>query len=137
MQCVNRILKDNQLSGTLNLSNGLSSSLQLLDLQNNDITELRLGNQNLKFDLRQVPLFMILKIFLLFLYLKVFARTQSSKNRVFFSENLFDVFADWLETKFVLKMEPLNRVTAKRPKSFPHMKHQKIVVQLHLVVTIR
>ncbi|XP_058767808.1 probable leucine-rich repeat receptor-like protein kinase At5g49770 isoform X2 [Vicia villosa] len=46
------ILKDNQLSGTLNLSTGYRRSLQLIDLQNNGITELKLGNQKLNFDLR-------------------------------------------------------------------------------------
>ncbi|CAI8592002.1 unnamed protein product [Vicia faba] len=48
------ILKDNQLSGTLNLSSGYRRSRQLIDLQNNGITELELGNQKLNFDLRQL-----------------------------------------------------------------------------------
>ncbi|RHN72012.1 putative leucine-rich repeat domain, L domain-containing protein [Medicago truncatula] len=46
------ILKDNKLSGTLNLSSGYRSSLQLIDLQNNGITDLVMGNQKLNFDLR-------------------------------------------------------------------------------------
>ncbi|PNX95750.1 putative LRR receptor-like protein kinase [Trifolium pratense] len=46
------ILKDNQLSGTLNLSNGFTKTLQLIDLQNNDLTVLELGSQELDFDLR-------------------------------------------------------------------------------------
>ncbi|KAJ1402116.1 Serine/threonine-protein kinase, active site [Sesbania bispinosa] len=46
------ILKDNKLSGTLNLSNGYSNSLQLIDLENNDITDLKPRNQKFTFDLR-------------------------------------------------------------------------------------
>ncbi|XP_058767809.1 leucine-rich repeat receptor protein kinase HPCA1-like [Vicia villosa] len=46
------ILKDNQLSGTLNLSTGYRRSLQLIDLQNNGVTELEMGSQKLNFDLR-------------------------------------------------------------------------------------
>lgn len=46
------ILKDNKLNGTLDLSSGYRSSLQLIDLQNNLITLLVLGNQKLNFDLR-------------------------------------------------------------------------------------
>ncbi|KAL5062077.1 hypothetical protein RYX36_023814 [Vicia faba] len=46
------ILKDNQLSGTLNLSGGYRRSLQLIDFQNNGITELEFGNQMLNFNLR-------------------------------------------------------------------------------------
>jgi len=52
LKCANRILKDNQFSGTLDLSSGYRSSLQLIDLQNNLITNLVMGNQKLNFDLR-------------------------------------------------------------------------------------
>ncbi|KAK7306601.1 hypothetical protein VNO77_44550 [Canavalia gladiata] len=46
------ILGDNQLSGTLNLSNGYSNSLQLVNLVDNDITELEPNNKIPNFDLR-------------------------------------------------------------------------------------
>lgn len=51
LKCGNRILKDNKLGGTLNLSSGYSSSLQLIDLQNNDITDLNPRNEKFSFDL--------------------------------------------------------------------------------------
>ncbi|OIV91711.1 hypothetical protein TanjilG_26564 [Lupinus angustifolius] len=44
------ILGDNQLSGTFNISNGYSNSLQLINLQNNAITDYKPGNQKINFD---------------------------------------------------------------------------------------
>ncbi|KAL5095718.1 hypothetical protein RYX36_000045 [Vicia faba] len=57
------ILKDNQLSGTLNLSSGYRRSRQLIDLQNNGITELELGNQKLNFDLSDIGCAYSVKMF--------------------------------------------------------------------------
>jgi hypothetical protein len=52
LKCANRILKDNQLGGTLNISGGYRKSLQLIDLQSNSITDFVFGNQKWNFDLR-------------------------------------------------------------------------------------
>lgn len=46
-------------------------------------------------------------------------------------------FADWLTMEFAAKMEPLNWVTARCPKSFPHMQHHQVIVYLHHAVTTR
>ncbi|CAL0334429.1 unnamed protein product [Lupinus luteus] len=44
------ILGDNQLSGTFNISNDYSNSLQLINLQNNAITEYKPGSQDISFN---------------------------------------------------------------------------------------
>ncbi|CAL0300920.1 unnamed protein product [Lupinus luteus] len=44
------ILEDNQLGGTFNISNGYSTSLQLINLQNNAITDYKPGNQKINFE---------------------------------------------------------------------------------------
>ncbi|XP_061341541.1 leucine-rich repeat receptor protein kinase HPCA1-like [Gastrolobium bilobum] len=45
------ILADNQLSGALNLSNGYSNSLQLINLENNRITDFNKGSKPIIFEL--------------------------------------------------------------------------------------
>ncbi|KAE9594958.1 hypothetical protein Lal_00041274 [Lupinus albus] len=44
------MLGDNQLSGIFNISNGYSASLQLINLQNNAITDYKPGNQKINFE---------------------------------------------------------------------------------------
>lgn len=56
---------------------------------------------------------------------------------IFVLRNLSNVFADWVKTRFVLKMEFLMRFTAKLLKSFPRIRHQRIIVQLLHAVTIK
>lgn len=51
MKYGNRILKVNRLSGTLNLTNSPSKSLQLIDLENNLITDLEPRTDQFSFDL--------------------------------------------------------------------------------------
>ncbi|KAL1335859.1 hypothetical protein HN51_030306 [Arachis hypogaea] len=43
------LLGDNQLSGTLNLTSGYSNSLQLIDLQDNQITDYKPGSKKINF----------------------------------------------------------------------------------------
>jgi len=55
----------------------------------------------------------------------------------FLLRKLSNGFADWVKTEFVLKMEFLQRVTAKCPKAFPHIQHHQIVAHLLHAATVR